>query len=276
MGSGPFQTPPRRPGGPPTRRPAPPKAEDYTEQFPAISRNPARQPEPDDQAPVPDEPPAGLANWRKRRHKAAVDDTEIGVMPVSPDEVEAPEPDAGLLDPGPSTRGFPPPQPFAPARATPPDGFVPGGPPSGENLDFDDEANRGHNAAGVDDGYDYDDDLDDYESDLDDYERDLDDDLDDNLEDEREEQGSPAKQWLLLAGQLALGIVGGAAVWLGFNWLWVTLPAAALVVALLVVVALVWIVRKIRRAEDLQTTVLAVLVGLVVTVSPAALLLVSR
>jgi hypothetical protein len=43
-----------------------------------------------------------------------------------------------------------------------------------------------------------------------------------------------------------------------------------------VVVGLVWIVRKIRRAEDLQTTVLAVLVGLVVTVSPAALLLVSR
>jgi hypothetical protein len=268
MGSGPFQTPPRRPGGLPARRPAPPKGEDYTEQFPAISRNPARQPEPDDQAPVVDEPPAGLANWRKRRHKAAVDDTEIGVRPVFPDEAEAPEPDAGMLDSGPPTRGFPPPLPFAPARATPPDGFVPGGPPAEEDLDFD-EADRGHNVDGVDDEYDYDDDLDDYESELED-------DLDDNLEDEPEEQGSPAKQWLLLAGQLALGIVGGAAVWLGFNWLWVTLPAAALVVALLVVVGLVWIVRKIRRAEDLQTTVLAVLVGLVVTVSPAALLLVSR
>jgi tellurite resistance protein TehA-like permease len=87
---------------------------------------------------------------------------------------------------------------------------------------------------------------------------------------------SPGKQWLALAGQLAAGVVGGAAVWLGFNWLWVNIPAAALVAALLVVVALVWIVRKIRRAEDLQTTVLAVLVGLVVTVSPAALLLVGR
>ncbi|MGH9061669.1 MAG: hypothetical protein ACRDZY_19480, partial [Acidimicrobiales bacterium] len=60
------------------------------------------------------------------------------------------------------------------------------------------------------------------------------------------------------------------------NWLWVNLAPAALVGALLVIVVLVWVVRKIRRAEDLQTTVLAVLVGLVVTVSPAALLLVAR
>jgi hypothetical protein len=38
----------------------------------------------------------------------------------------------------------------------------------------------------------------------------------------------------------------------------------------------VWIVRKIRRADDMQTTLLAVLVGLFVTVSPAALLLLSK
>ncbi|MFD2397530.1 hypothetical protein ACFSVJ_13270 [Prauserella oleivorans] len=94
--------------------------------------------------------------------------------------------------------------------------------------------------------------------------------------DEDVDDTSPAKQWLALAGQLALGVVGGAAVWLGFNWLWGVLPAAALVAALLVTVALVWIVRKVRRADDLQTTVLALLVGLVVTVSPAALLLVTK
>ena len=51
--------------------------------------------------------------------------------------------------------------------------------------------------------------------------------------------------------------------------------AAALVVALAVTVGLVLLVRKIRRADDLQTTVLAVLVGLIVTVSPAAMLLVK-
>jgi hypothetical protein len=79
-----------------------------------------------------------------------------------------------------------------------------------------------------------------------------------------------------MIGQLVLGVIGGAAVWLGFNWLWGFLPAAALVVALVVTTGLVLIVRKIRKAEDLQTTVLAVLVGLVVTVSPAALLLLNR
>jgi hypothetical protein len=108
--------------------------------------------------------------------------------------------------------------------------------------------------------------------DLDDDPDDLDD-LDD-LDDDRER--SPVREWLIMLGQLALGVVGGAAVWLGFNWLWGFLPAAALVVALLVTTGLVLIVRKIRRAEDLQTTVLAVLVGLVVTVSPAALLLLNR
>ena len=99
---------------------------------------------------------------------------------------------------------------------------------------------------------------------------------DDLADDEPATEASPAKQWMMLAGQLALGALGGAAVWLGFNWLWVELPAAALIAALAVTVGLVLIVRKVRRAEDLQTTVLALLVGLVVTISPAALLLVSQ
>ncbi|MFB9726436.1 hypothetical protein [Haloechinothrix salitolerans] len=84
------------------------------------------------------------------------------------------------------------------------------------------------------------------------------------------------KEWLAVAAQLTLGVVGGAAVWLLFNWLWMQIPALALVAALAVVVGLVWIVRKIRKAEDMQTTVLAVLVGVVVTVSPAALLLLDK
>ncbi|TDV46960.1 hypothetical protein [Actinophytocola oryzae] len=98
---------------------------------------------------------------------------------------------------------------------------------------------------------------------------------DDDLDDEPRER-SAVGEWVVMIGQLALGVIGGAAVWLGFNWLWGFLPAAALVVALVVTTGLVLIVRKIRRAEDLQTTVLAVLVGLVVTVSPAALLLLNR
>jgi hypothetical protein len=43
-----------------------------------------------------------------------------------------------------------------------------------------------------------------------------------------------------------------------------------------VITSLVWVVRYVRRTEDLQTTVIAVLVGLFVTVSPAVLLLVGR
>lgn len=88
-------------------------------------------------------------------------------------------------------------------------------------------------------------------------------------------QRSPAKEWLIMIGQLAVGVLGGAALWLAFNFLWRSAPAAALVVALAVTVGLVLLVRKIRRADDLQTTVLAVLVGLIVTVSPAAMLLVK-
>ncbi|OLR91166.1 hypothetical protein BJP25_29650 [Actinokineospora bangkokensis] len=94
--------------------------------------------------------------------------------------------------------------------------------------------------------------------------------------DEDDRETSPAREWLVMGGQLALGVVGGAAVWLGFNWLWRVLAPAALVGAVVVIVGLVLIVRKIRKAEDLQTTVLAVLVGLVVTVSPAVLLLLGR
>nr|WP_198151381.1 hypothetical protein [Kibdelosporangium sp. MJ126-NF4]CEL14982.1 hypothetical protein [Kibdelosporangium sp. MJ126-NF4] len=104
-----------------------------------------------------------------------------------------------------------------------------------------------------------------------------DDDFDDLDEAEAEDKpGSPVKEWLSMAGQLAIGVVGGAALWLGFNWLWGKIPAAALVVALVVIVGLVWVVRKIRRADDLQTTILTVLVGLVVTVSPAAMLLLAK
>jgi hypothetical protein len=116
----------------------------------------------------------------------------------------------------------------------------------------------------------------------DDVRRDLDDEDLDELEDLEDDDldadrgRSPVREWLIMLAQLALGVIGGAAVWLGFNWLWGFLPAAALVVALIVTTGLVLIVRKIRRAEDLQTTVLAVLVGLVVTVSPAALLLLNR
>jgi hypothetical protein len=91
-----------------------------------------------------------------------------------------------------------------------------------------------------------------------------------------QESGSPLWEWAVMVSQVGIGIVGGAALWLICEWLWQRIPVVALVVALAVITGLVWVVRRVRRAEDLQTTVIAVLVGLFVTVSPAALLLVGR
>ncbi|MEV6872673.1 hypothetical protein [Amycolatopsis sp. NPDC051128] len=280
MASGSFATPPAAPGRPrraPSRRPEP-KPEAHTEQFSAVSDEEPPPPAATSKKSKKPESPAGLANWRKRRQKEQLEDTEIGVMPAVPTETPddgypeddfepddfAPESSGyqAAYDAGPPTGAYPPPMPFAPAGArTPaPDDLEPyerefadGYPADGPDFEQDDYAYE------QGDGYE-------------------DDEYDDVPEPAAEPAvaASPGKQWLALAGQLAMGVVGGAGVWLGFNWLWVNLPAAALVAALLVVVALVWIVRKIRRAEDLQTTVLAVLVGLVVTVSPAALLLVGR
>ena len=93
---------------------------------------------------------------------------------------------------------------------------------------------------------------------------------------EPEDELSSAREWAVVAGQVGLGVVGGAALWLVCEWLWQSIPVLALVVALLVITSLVWVVRYVRKTEDLQTTVIAVLVGLFVTVSPAALLLVGR
>ncbi len=95
-------------------------------------------------------------------------------------------------------------------------------------------------------------------------------------EEQAQQAGSPLWEWAVMVSQVGIGVVGGAALWLICEWLWQRIPVVALVVALAVITGLVWVVRRVRRAEDLQTTVVAVLVGLFVTVSPAALLLVGR
>ncbi len=82
--------------------------------------------------------------------------------------------------------------------------------------------------------------------------------------------------WLGLVGQWVSGVVLGALLWVGFEYLWLNYPVVALVAAVLATAGLVLLVRAIRRSDDLQTTMLAVLVGLVVTISPAVLLLAVR
>jgi hypothetical protein len=278
MGSGGYPVPqaePPRLRRRPLRRPAPPppEPEPHTEQFPAIT----------DETPEPDEPPAGLTGWRQRRDKTQMDDTEVGVMPPVPGPAPGAGPPTGAFTPSFDTgdqpavddrnergdlNGYDGYDSGPPFGAFDDDPLHEGALRAGAVDELDGEARDGHGDL---DEYGYDDEP------LGDETHDDADDLDErDSADAPGPEPSPAKQWMTLGAQLALGAVGGAAVWLGFNWLWVKLPAAALVAALAVTVGLVLIVRKVRRAEDLQTTVLALLVGLVVTVSPAALLLVSQ
>lgn len=145
-------------------------------------------------------------------------------------------------------------------------------------TETDDRDDRDGRAGERDRGYDRDRDAGydrDYDADADD-EYDSDDEYGPDDDDADDVDGSPAREWLVMASQLAVGAVGGAALWLGFQWLWRSMPVVALVVALVVITALVWVVRRIRHSDDLQTTVVTVLVGLFVTVSPAALLLLGR
>lgn len=96
-----------------------------------------------------------------------------------------------------------------------------------------------------------------------------------DTEEELDEQPSNLKAWAVLIAQGVLGAVGGAVMWVGFRYLWLNFPVVALAAAVVATAGLVLVVRTIRGSEDLRTTMLAVLVGLIVTISPAVLLLTS-
>ncbi|WP_027932790.1 hypothetical protein [Amycolatopsis thermoflava] len=249
--------PPRRPRRAPARATPPP--DPSTEQFEPVGEvKPAEEPAPDAPPAGLSAPPAGLQRWRRGREETpAEEETEVGLMPPVRDASDADEP-TGFHAP-PHLPGRPPQD--DPGEALEATGFH--DPFADDDDDVDEFGDFGPAEEAAEQPYDYDDEP---AADADEPAR----------AKKREAEPSPAKQWLSMAGQLAGGVVGGAAVWLGFNWLWGQIPAAALIAALVVIVGLVWIVRRIRRADDIQTTVLAVLVGLVVTVSPAALLLLSR
>jgi hypothetical protein len=90
-----------------------------------------------------------------------------------------------------------------------------------------------------------------------------------------EEEGA-GPSWPAVIAQWIAGAIGGAALWVGFRFLWRDLPVVALAAAVLVTVGLVVIVRALLRSTDLRTTLFAVLVGLLLTVSPAILVLLGR
>jgi hypothetical protein len=280
------------PPGPPTtvNRPVPPPQQASRPGVPSIQRTPP----PNLRPPVGPRPPVD-------------DESETAVHPALPDDFEylpAAQPPTvltppvqarlspGGLPPEATTEEFPlvgdePPANNQDGRPTQivspvaPPGRRPPGPPTRPGM----ESTQEHAGPYEDD--DYEDDFAPHGAPAKDDEafggRDEYDELDDgpvnrleSFDDDEEDAPAGGREWFIMAAQVGAGAIAGAAVWLGFSWLWGFQPVAAVVAALLVIVGLVLGVRRWRRADDLQTTVLAILAGLVVTVSPAALLLLHR
>ena len=78
------------------------------------------------------------------------------------------------------------------------------------------------------------------------------------------------KQWLALLGQGVIAVVVGALLFKGFERLWDMLPWVALILAVLVIVGLVAMVRILRRTDDMFSMVIAIVVGVFVTLGPLA------
>ena len=160
-------------------------------------------------------------------------------------------------------------RPLEPVEAT----RVADPPPAGLDDDFEDD---------LDD--ELDDDLDDeLDDDLDDLDAELHDEVDDlDAEEDENAAAEPAggrargAAWAAVVAQWVAGAIGGAGLWVGFRFLWQDLPVVAIAAAVLVTAALVVVVRALLRNNDLRTTIFAVLVGLLLTVSPAVLVFLDR
>ncbi|MGW0043820.1 hypothetical protein [Rhodococcus sp. NPDC003348] len=87
--------------------------------------------------------------------------------------------------------------------------------------------------------------------------------------------GGAVRQWAMLAGQAVVAIVAGALLFKGFEKLWDSLPWVALVLAVLVIAGLVAVVRILRQTEDLLSLLIAVIVGVFVTIGPLVFVLSS-
>jgi hypothetical protein len=88
--------------------------------------------------------------------------------------------------------------------------------------------------------------------------------------------GGTVQSWGPVLAQWIVGAIGGAALWVGFRYLWSSLLVVAIAAAILVTAGLVVVVRTLLRNSDLRTTIAAVLVGILLTVSPAVLVLLGR
>lgn len=83
---------------------------------------------------------------------------------------------------------------------------------------------------------------------------------------------SPLKAWLLVIGEAILGLAVGVGLFWGFTELWRWNVYFALVLAVLVIFGIVSFTHAVRHSRDLFTTLLALGVGLIVTIGPLVLL----
>lgn len=81
------------------------------------------------------------------------------------------------------------------------------------------------------------------------------------------------RQWMILGGQSAGAAIAGMLLFKGFERMWEMLPWVALALAMIVILGLVALVRILRRTDDILSTVIAVVVGIFVTLGPLAFLL---
>ncbi|WP_063038202.1 hypothetical protein [Nocardia grenadensis] len=90
---------------------------------------------------------------------------------------------------------------------------------------------------------------------------------------DRETTEDPRKQWIVLGAQSVGAAIAGMLAFKGFEMLWEGQPLAALALAVVVILGLVALVRILRRGDDMFSTVIAVVVGVFVTLGPLAFLL---
>ncbi|MFB8278199.1 hypothetical protein [Nocardia colli] len=87
------------------------------------------------------------------------------------------------------------------------------------------------------------------------------------------EDDANRRQWMILGGQSTGAAVAGMLLFKGFERMWEMLPWVALALAMIVILGLVALVRILRRTDDVLSTVIAVVVGVFVTLGPLAFLL---
>ncbi|WP_027500767.1 hypothetical protein [Rhodococcus sp. UNC363MFTsu5.1] len=82
-----------------------------------------------------------------------------------------------------------------------------------------------------------------------------------------------AREWAVLIGQGIVALLVGGLLFKGFEKLWDVLPWVALILAVLVIAGLVAVVRILRQTDDLVSLLIAIIVGVFVTIGPLAFLL---